>query len=222
MPTTYLNGIGTEGLLEAEFPGADPTQLTSSFQLLGADLRLGGAVGGEGKKLAPIMGNVKDPTTVAATAISTKPIVVGVLGAYSLTNAHASTYPVGAVGAQISDGVDDDAVHGFVAYIDGDSALTQAGAAFKVMHNNSVPSSGFKHGLDLSGASHDGYNAVSYREADIKLASGGLIVSLDTAITANTTTTTLAAGTLGKTTHATGRASLFVSDGTKWQYLTNS
>jgi hypothetical protein len=166
------------------------------------------------------MGNVVDKATPAA--LTTKSIVAGLLGAYSLTEAHSSTYPVSAAAAQISDNVDDDAVHGFVAYIDGDSNETQAGAAFKVMNNNSLPGSGFKHGLDLSGAAHDNYQAVAYREADIKLASGGLIKSFDTAITANVTTTTLAAGTLAKTTHATGRASLFVSDGTKWQYLTNS
>lgn len=214
MATNYLAAIDTQGLLEGTVSGTD------SFQLLAGNLKVGGAVGAEGKKLAPFMGNVIDLAT--PEALSTKSIVAGVIGAYSLTEAHSSTYPVGAVAAQISDGVDDDAVHGVVAYIDGDSAVTQAGAAFKVMHNNSVPTSGFKHGLDLSGASHDGYNAVSYREADIKLASGGLVVSLDTAITANTTETTLAAGTLAKTTHATGRASIFVSDGTKWQFLTNA
>lgn len=43
-----------------------------------------------------------------------------------------------------------------------------------------------------------------------------------TAITANTTVTTAAAGSLAKTTHATGRGSIFVSDGSKWQFLTNA
>jgi hypothetical protein len=40
---------------------------------------------------------------------------------------------------------------------------------------------------------------------------------LTTAITANSTTTSLAAGTFGSTNHATGRDKIFVSDGTKWQ-----
>lgn len=51
---------------------------------------------------------------------------------------------------------------------------------------------------------------------------GFVIYTFTTAITANVTTTTAAAGSLGKTTHATGRASLFVSDGSKWQFLTNA
>lgn len=46
--------------------------------------------------------------------------------------------------------------------------------------------------------------------------------SFTTAITANSTPTTAPAGSLAKTTHATGQASLFVSDGVKWQYLTNA
>lgn len=45
---------------------------------------------------------------------------------------------------------------------------------------------------------------------------------LTTAITANVTTTTAVAGSFANTTHATGRASRFVSDGSKFQYLTNA
>lgn len=49
--------------------------------------------------------------------------------------------------------------------------------------------------------------------------SGGVqIVGLDTAITANSTTTTAPAGSLGITSNATGAGKLFVSDGAKWQY----
>jgi|GEM_PF-6223864 len=40
---------------------------------------------------------------------------------------------------------------------------------------------------------------------------------LTTAITANSTLTSLTAGTFGATSNATGRDKLFVSDGTKWQ-----
>lgn len=43
-----------------------------------------------------------------------------------------------------------------------------------------------------------------------------------TAITANSTVTTATAGDKAQTTHATGRASIFVSDGSKWQFLTNA
>lgn len=47
---------------------------------------------------------------------------------------------------------------------------------------------------------------------------GVQFVVLTTAVTANTTTTTVAAGSIGVTTHATGVGSLFISDGTKWQF----
>ena len=41
---------------------------------------------------------------------------------------------------------------------------------------------------------------------------------LSTAITANTTTTSAPAGSLGITTNATGLGKLFYSDGSKWQF----
>lgn len=43
-----------------------------------------------------------------------------------------------------------------------------------------------------------------------------------TAITANSTTTTTAAGSFAITSNATGLGSIFRSDGTKWQYLTEA
>jgi hypothetical protein len=46
--------------------------------------------------------------------------------------------------------------------------------------------------------------------------------SLTAAVTANVTTTTAAAGSLAKTSHATGQGSIFRSDGSKWQFLTNA
>lgn len=50
---------------------------------------------------------------------------------------------------------------------------------------------------------------------------GKRIFYLDTAITANVTDVPAAAtvGSIGYTTHATGRTSQFYSDGTKWQTL---
>ncbi len=41
---------------------------------------------------------------------------------------------------------------------------------------------------------------------------------LSTAITANSTTTTAAKGSIATTSNATGAGKLFVSDGTKWQF----
>lgn len=50
----------------------------------------------------------------------------------------------------------------------------------------------------------------------------GAIVFLSTAITANSTTTSLTAGTIAFTKNATGVGKAFVSDGTKFQFLANS
>lgn len=51
------------------------------------------------------------------------------------------------------------------------------------------------------------------------LFSGGAgVYVLNTAITANSTTTSAPAGSLGITSHATGLGKLFYSDGSKWQY----
>lgn len=50
------------------------------------------------------------------------------------------------------------------------------------------------------------------------LANGQQIVALTTAITANSTTTTAPAGSIGVTSHATGVGKLFQSDGAKWQF----
>ncbi len=50
------------------------------------------------------------------------------------------------------------------------------------------------------------------------LANAQQIVALTTAITANSTTTTAPAGSIGVTSHATGVGKLFMSDGSKWQF----
>ena len=47
---------------------------------------------------------------------------------------------------------------------------------------------------------------------------GAGLYFLDTAVTANSTTTDAPAGSIGVTTNATGLGKLFISDGSKWQY----
>ncbi len=47
---------------------------------------------------------------------------------------------------------------------------------------------------------------------------GAGLYFLDTAVTANSTTTTAPAGSIGVTTNATGLGKMFISDGTKWQF----
>ena len=49
-------------------------------------------------------------------------------------------------------------------------------------------------------------------------ATGAGIYFLDTAVTANSTTTTAVKGSIGITTNSTGVGKLFISDGTKWQF----
>ena len=49
-------------------------------------------------------------------------------------------------------------------------------------------------------------------------ATGAGLYFLDTAITANSTTTDAPAGSIGVTTNATGVGKMFISDGTKWQF----
>jgi len=139
---------------------------TGSFQPVAIDLNLGAAAGGTtGKFLSPVMGNVFGTNLTKAGNY-----IGGGIFHYNIAGTNASTYPVGAVLAGIGDGTTtaDGAV---VAYIDGDSALTTAGAAFKVMSNNSTAGSKFTYGLDLYDAAHDGYNAVSYTTADIRFQS---------------------------------------------------
>jgi hypothetical protein len=52
----------------------------------------------------------------------------------------------------------------------------------------------------------------------ITLPNGQTISGLTTAITANSTLTSEPVGSIGITSHATGRGKLFMSDGTKWQF----
>lgn len=60
--------------------------------------------------------------------------------------------------------------------------------------------------------------ACSGHSADIRFSNNAWLVALTTAITANSTTTSAPAGSLGITTHATGNTKFFMSDGTKFQY----
>lgn len=148
---------------------------TSSFQPIGVDLNLAAAAGGTtGKFISPIMGNlIGNNQTKAGNYYG------GLIGHYNIAGTNATTYPSGAVLAGIGDGTTT-AKCAVCAYIDGDSALTTAGAAFKVMSNNSTANSKFAYGVDLADASHDGYNAVSYSTADIRFSSGATLTPVST------------------------------------------
>ncbi len=136
---------------------------TGSFQPIAADLNLAAAAGGTtGKFLSPVMGNV-----IGTNLSKAGNYIGGMIGHYNIAGTNATTYPSGAVLGGIGDGTTT-AKGAFVAYIDGDSEQTNAGAAFKVMHNNSTAASKFSYGVDLYDAAHDGYNAVSFGTADIR------------------------------------------------------
>jgi hypothetical protein len=139
---------------------------TSSFQPVGIDLNLAAAAGStDGKFLSPVMGNIFGTNLTKAGNY-----IGGLIGHYNISGTNATTYPSGAVLGGIGDGTTT-AKGAFVAYIDGDSAQTNANAAFKVMHNNSTAASKFTYGVDLYDAARDGFNAVSYANADIRLTS---------------------------------------------------
>ncbi len=97
-----------------------------------------------------------------------------VTGLYGITGTNASVYPKAGVLGWIADNTTT-ADGAFIALIDGDTQITQAGAAYGVRHLNSTPTSGFDYGLDLYGAAIGAYDAVSYRTADIRLSDSSII-----------------------------------------------
>lgn len=138
-----------------------------SYQIIDPDLTIsasaGSSDGADPKYLAPIMGNIFG-TNLTADAN----YLGGLIGAFSVTGAKATSYPAGAVLGQITDGVT--AADGaFVAYVDGDSGVTKANAAFKAMSNNSNVGSGFDYGVDLYSPAHDGFNALAILKADVRM-----------------------------------------------------
>ena len=143
----------------------------NSFQPIWVDLTLGAGAGssvaGDTAHFAPFMGNV-----FGTNLTDTQNYIGGIIGKYSIDGTNASTYPVGAVLGIIGD-LTTTADGAFVAVLDGDSGVTQAGAAFKVMYNNSTASSKFNFGLDLYDPAHDGFNAVSYTTAAVRLGLDG-------------------------------------------------
>lgn len=64
-------------------------------------------------------------------------------------------------------------------------------------------------------------NTIPMSDGTNLVAANVLVYSLTTAITANSTTTSTASGTLAMTSNATGLGSIFRSDGTNWQLLAN-
>lgn len=146
-----------------------------SHQLVAPDLTLaagaGSNDGGDPSYLAAVMGNL-----LGADLTEAANYLGGVIGAFSVTGVKATTYPAGAVLAQITDGVTE-ADGAVVAYVDGDGSVTKANAAFKAMSNNSTPGSGFDYGVDLYGPAHDGYNELAILKADVRMSNQVVIMN---------------------------------------------
>lgn len=72
--------------------------------------------------------------------------------------------------------------------------------------------------VDVTGAMTAGSVVSTATSGAVASNANAGVYILSTAITANSTTTSAPAGSLGITTNATGLGKLFYSDGTKWQF----
>jgi hypothetical protein len=219
---TALEGAHTSGTVElAETYGDD-----GSHQTVAADLDLEAAAGtseaGNTAFVAPAMFNL-----TGADLTKTNNLLAGLIAALSITGARATVLPLAAMLAILMDGCA--TADGIVtAHIDGGDPSTQtnARAAFAVSVFNNHASSGVEYGMDLHftpSAEVDALlsgTAIGFTpsKAALRFPNGQWLVTLDSAITANSTETTAPSGSIGITSHATGVGKLFMSDGSKWQF----
>lgn len=73
--------------------------------------------------------------------------------------------------------------------------------------------------VDVTGAMTAGSVVSTATSGAVASNANAGVYILSTAVTANSTTTSAPAGSLGITTNATGRGKLFYADGTKWQFM---
>ena len=141
-----------------------------SREMLARDLTVAAAAGSATSTDPAMLGSGRFKISGASLTKASN-YIAGVMGRYGVTGTKTTTYPTGGVLGMIEDGVTaaDGAV---VAVLDGDTATTKAGAAFKVKNNNSIAASGFDFGVDLQDAAHDGFKAVDkdfYKKAVVRL-----------------------------------------------------
>ena len=105
--------------------------------------------------------------------------VVGTTGTYNVTGTNASVFPkVGVLGVIGDTTTTADAA--VMAFVDGDSGETRAGAAFKVGMINTTGNSGFDYGLDLQFLDTGvPLSTAPFKQADIRLNNG---VTIDSAV----------------------------------------
>jgi hypothetical protein len=217
-PQGSIQGLHDSGTVEL----SETYEGASSHQTIWADLELGATAGSDTgtdpKFLAAGMFN-----TLGANLTNDSNTIAGVIGALSITGTKGSDYTVAGVIGLLFDGVQADCI--VAAILDGDDNsgnLTNARAAFGVAVNNNVAGSGCNYGLSLYAAPNTNYGGAPLGFvpliADIEFSNQQRFVCLTTAITANSTLTSAPIGSIGITSHATGRGKLFMSDGTKWQF----
>ena len=211
-------GVGTDIVMAPSVTPAD------SYQPIAADLTLGATSGssdaGNTAFFAPVMGNLW-----GTNLSKTQNYLGGGIFHYSVDGTRASTYPAGAILAGIGD-LSTGADGAVVAYLDGDSGVTSANAAFKVMNNNSTAASKFTYGVDLYSAAHDGFNAVAFANADIRLNNQAWVISGALATRAGVEAA-FPTAPIGSRYHSTdaGRMYLKVADAgaaTDWEKVTTS
>lgn len=90
-----------------------------------------------------------------------------------------------------------------------------------VIENSTISGSTIGASSVVSTGSVTGTDVVTTTASGLQITfgNGQGFYALSTAITANSTTTSAAAGSLAITSNATGRGKLFTSDGTKWQFV---
>lgn len=192
----WLDNLGLNFYSES-----DPYDGEGSKQAVGPDMYLDADAGRDAPDtsfLGAIMGNL-----IGDALTKTGNYLAGLIGMYSVTGAKSTTYPAGAVIGGIADGVTE-ANGAFVAFIDGDSETTTAGAAFKVMNNNSTAASGFDFGVDLQDSAHDGYQAVDrdfYLKAPMRLVDDVVFLTGDGAPTS---------GASGTGDNVAGKGSVYI------------
>ncbi len=130
--------------------------------------------GNFGLASTPAYGMTVYSKILGANLTATDAYESAITGLYGITGTNASVYPKAGVLGWIADNTTT-ADGAFIALIDGDTQITQAGAAYGVRYLNSTPTSGFDYGLDLYGAAIGAYDAVSYRTADIRLSNSAVI-----------------------------------------------
>lgn len=197
---------------------------TTSAQAVSGDFTLTGTANGHaGGYLAGVMGNIMGAASV--TGASPGSSTAGVIGKYAVTDASAGvkgydpgSYPTAGVVAEMASTGDAALV---CAISEGDNSPFVKPDAFIKFDWQGTATSTYTFGIDMKGQSHSGEaNMVvmpNPQSAAIQFPNGLWLVVVDSAITANVTTTTAPAGSIGFTSSATGNTRTFKSDGSKWQ-----